>query len=107
MNCPKCGYAMGPFDVECERCKRLGEPKPPEQAMADWRERMAEVDLKFAQAKQKEAEASAEAARQRMDDAKVKSLQAQANFFGALSSLSCLVGLILLGLLVVFLLVVR
>lgn len=24
MNCPKCGYAMGPFDTECERCKRMG-----------------------------------------------------------------------------------
>jgi hypothetical protein len=29
MICPKCGYAMGPFDVECERCKRLGEPAQP------------------------------------------------------------------------------
>jgi hypothetical protein len=23
MQCPKCGYVMGPFDVECERCKRM------------------------------------------------------------------------------------
>lgn len=27
MECPKCGYAMGPFDVECERCKRMGKPE--------------------------------------------------------------------------------
>lgn len=25
MICPKCGYAMGPFDAECARCKRLGK----------------------------------------------------------------------------------
>ncbi len=23
MQCPKCGYEMGPFDVECPRCKRM------------------------------------------------------------------------------------
>jgi hypothetical protein len=25
MQCPVCGYAMGPFDTECERCKRMGQ----------------------------------------------------------------------------------
>lgn len=25
MQCPKCGYEMGPFDVECERCKRMAQ----------------------------------------------------------------------------------
>ncbi len=24
MDCPKCGYAMSPFDVDCPRCKRMG-----------------------------------------------------------------------------------
>jgi len=28
MQCPKCGYEMGAFDKECERCKRMGVPKP-------------------------------------------------------------------------------
>lgn len=27
MECPRCGYAMGPFDVECKRCKRVREGK--------------------------------------------------------------------------------
>jgi len=30
MNCPQCGYAMGPFDVECERCRRMAALKPAE-----------------------------------------------------------------------------
>lgn len=25
MQCPVCGYEMGSFDVECERCKRMGK----------------------------------------------------------------------------------
>lgn len=30
MQCPKCGYVMGPFDTECERCKRgYQKPLPP------------------------------------------------------------------------------
>lgn len=24
MDCPRCGYAMDPFDIECPRCMRLG-----------------------------------------------------------------------------------
>jgi len=38
MQCPKCGYAMDDFAVECERCKRMGqpaqqaEPEPPLQS---------------------------------------------------------------------------
>lgn len=33
MDCPKCGYAMTPFDVECPKCKRLAEAgvKSPDQ----------------------------------------------------------------------------
>ena len=27
MQCPACGYVMSEFDVECERCKRLGKPQ--------------------------------------------------------------------------------
>lgn len=26
MDCPQCGYAMGPLDVECARCRRMGPP---------------------------------------------------------------------------------
>lgn len=25
MQCPTCGYEMGPFDVECERCRRMAK----------------------------------------------------------------------------------
>lgn len=25
MDCPKCGFVMSDFDVECPRCKRMGE----------------------------------------------------------------------------------
>jgi len=28
MNCPKCGYAMSDFDVDCPRCKRIKEQAP-------------------------------------------------------------------------------
>jgi hypothetical protein len=31
MLCPKCGYAMGSFETECERCKRMGAPPPKDQ----------------------------------------------------------------------------
>jgi TM2 domain-containing membrane protein YozV len=27
MYCPQCGYEMSSFDVECERCKRMGQIK--------------------------------------------------------------------------------
>jgi hypothetical protein len=52
MDCPKCGYAMSDFDVDCPRCKRMEEapsaalsrpppPPPPSQekmgaATANW-----------------------------------------------------------------------
>ncbi len=29
MECPKCGFAMGPFDEECPRCKRQAQQVPP------------------------------------------------------------------------------
>jgi hypothetical protein len=29
MNCPKCGYAMSDFDVDCPRCKRMGTRATP------------------------------------------------------------------------------
>jgi len=29
MECPICGYAMGPFDKECERCKRYARDEHP------------------------------------------------------------------------------
>lgn len=28
MQCPKCGFAMGPFDEECPRCKRQAQQAP-------------------------------------------------------------------------------
>lgn len=31
MECPRCGYVMGPFDAECERCRRMGPPPEPEE----------------------------------------------------------------------------
>lgn len=34
MECPKCGYAMGPFDVDCPRCKRMGPPSEPPKPAA-------------------------------------------------------------------------
>jgi hypothetical protein len=37
MDCPKCGYAMTSFDVDCPRCKRQAEEaakKPPPQPVA-------------------------------------------------------------------------
>ena len=35
MECPRCGYVMGPFDVECERCRRMGPPPEPEEEAVD------------------------------------------------------------------------
>lgn len=29
MDCPRCGYALSPFDKDCPRCKRLGPAVPP------------------------------------------------------------------------------
>jgi len=31
VQCPKCGYEMGPFDEDCPRCKRMGPPATPQQ----------------------------------------------------------------------------
>jgi len=44
VQCPKCGYVMGPFDTECERCKRIGEPaqaRVPQPLSPEVRERIA------------------------------------------------------------------
>lgn len=37
MECPKCGYILTAFDVDCPRCKRLGEPQrlPPMPLVSD------------------------------------------------------------------------
>jgi hypothetical protein len=32
MDCPQCGYVMGPFEKECPRCIRLGGHAPPAPA---------------------------------------------------------------------------
>lgn len=45
MECPRCGYVMGPFDVECERCRRMsgeGRSDPP-SIMEELAQREAEA----------------------------------------------------------------
>jgi len=91
MNCPKCGYAMGPFDVECERCKRMGEPQP---------EPIPELLPQAPPPVEREAV-------DRAYQTEVDALQAQANLAGQLSSVSCLVGLLMLGGLVLLILFAR
>lgn len=45
MDCPKCGYALTDFDLECPRCKRMGQQAARQQPAAEQPESQPPQDL--------------------------------------------------------------